>query len=247
MLTHQDGRHDQPVWILKYCCSPHRQTYCSYELNCLITRPYRIKVVPVQGMWGNGGKIPLIINLGTRWDEWSASRLDHFTHKERVSLRIEWEGGWALEPFWTLRRRGKYLATVNVRTTNVLLSIWYSNHYSYWATLPDTLAVDHINSPLLLISSCTFFFIFSFFSLSSALPCQCFCVFFSALTLSYFVLLYTPHIALSRCAPRIFRWGGGGLTVMLYKICFILKIMLQKSCCKYNITLFATAFIYIQI
>jgi hypothetical protein len=33
----------------------------------------------------------------------------------------------------------------------------------------------------------------------------------------------------------------------IYKICLILKIVLQKSCYKYNISLFATAFMYIRI
>jgi hypothetical protein len=48
----------------------------------------------------------------------------------------------------------------------------------------------------------------------------------------------------SSSAPRIFRWGGGGDPEAIYNL--ILKIMLQKSC-KYNITLSATAFIYIRI
>jgi hypothetical protein len=40
---------------------------------------------------------------------------------------------------------------------------------------------------------------------------------------------------------------GGGRALSLYVICLILKIMLQRSCCTHNITLFATAFIYIRI
>jgi hypothetical protein len=43
--------------------------------------------------------------------------------------------------------------------------------------------------------------------------------------------------------------GGGGDLDAMYNLCSILKIVLQKSCHKYNcnITLFATVFTYIQI
>jgi hypothetical protein len=54
-----------------------------------------------------------------------------------------------------------------------------------------------------------------------------------------------------RCALRIFPWGGGGGggadPGAMCNLCTILKIMLQKSYCKYNITLFAAGFIYIQL
>jgi len=42
---------------------------------------------------------------------------------------------------------------------------------------------------------------------------------------------------------------GGGDHETVHNLCLILKIMLHKSCLKYNnyITLFATAFVYIQI
>jgi hypothetical protein len=43
-----------------------------------------------------------------------------------------------------------------------------------------------------------------------------------------------------------FSLGGAGPEA-IYNLCLILKIMLQKSCCKYNTTLSATAFIYIRI
>jgi hypothetical protein len=55
------------------------------------------------------------------------------------------------------------------------------------------------------------------------------------------------RVAGGRCAPRIFLWGGGADPGALYNLCLILKIMLQKSCYKHNITLSATAFIYMRI
>jgi hypothetical protein len=52
----------------------------------------------------------------------------------------------------------------------------------------------------------------------------------------------------NRCAPGSFPGGWVGLGANLdsmYNLCLILKIMLYKSCCKYNITVPATAFLYI--
>jgi hypothetical protein len=42
-----------------------------------------------------------------------------------------------------------------------------------------------------------------------------------------------------------FCWGADPEAI--FNLCLILKTMLQKSCRKYNITLFATAFIYVRI
>jgi hypothetical protein len=39
--------------------------------------------------------------------------------------------------------------------------------------------------------------------------------------------------------------GGTGAPEAIYNLCLILKIVLQKSCCKYNTTLPATSFICI--
>jgi hypothetical protein len=44
-----------------------------------------------------------------------------------------------------------------------------------------------------------------------------------------------------------FMGGGGADSEAINNLCLILKIMVQKSCCKYHITLFATACIYIRI
>jgi hypothetical protein len=41
--------------------------------------------------------------------------------------------------------------------------------------------------------------------------------------------------------------GGGGLTVRLYISCFMLKVMLQKSCHKHNITVSNCTYIHIYI
>jgi hypothetical protein len=47
---------------------------------------------------------------------------------------------------------------------------------------------------------------------------------------------------------EFFLGGGGGADPgAIYNVCLILKIVLQKPCCKYNITLSATAFMYTRI
>jgi hypothetical protein len=47
---------------------------------------------------------------------------------------------------------------------------------------------------------------------------------------------------------HFFVWGGGGAgPEAIYNLPVILKIVLQKSCCKHNIALSATAFIHIRI
>ena len=53
---------------------------------------------------------------------------------------------------------------------------------------------------------------------------------------------------MSRCAPSIFHWtgGGGGYDPeAVYNL--ILKIMSQKLCYRYNRNIFETAFMCIQI
>jgi hypothetical protein len=47
--------------------------------------------------------------------------------------------------------------------------------------------------------------------------------------------------------PEFFLGGVGADPEAIYNLYMFLKIMLQESCCKYNITLFAAAFIYIQL
>jgi hypothetical protein len=47
--------------------------------------------------------------------------------------------------------------------------------------------------------------------------------------------------------PQFFLGGGGADPEAIYNLCLILKIMLWKSCCKYNIILFADTFLYMRI
>jgi hypothetical protein len=61
-----------------------------------------------------------------------------------------------------------------------------------------------------------------------------------------FPLIVPPYERTLELRAQNFPSGGGG-GLRLYIICLILKIVLQKSCCKHNITLPATAFIYIRI
>jgi hypothetical protein len=52
---------------------------------------------------------------------------------------------------------------------------------------------------------------------------------------------------LSGAPPELLPGGGGADPEAMYNICLILKIMLQKSFCEYNITLSATVFVYVRI
>jgi hypothetical protein len=48
--------------------------------------------------------------------------------------------------------------------------------------------------------------------------------------------------------PEISLWGERGADPeAIYNLCLVLKLMLSKSPCMYNITLSASAFIYIRI
>jgi hypothetical protein len=51
----------------------------------------------------------------------------------------------------------------------------------------------------------------------------------------------------SRGALRIFPWGRGADPEAVYNLCLILKIVLWKSCCKYNITLCNCVYIHTNI
>jgi hypothetical protein len=53
--------------------------------------------------------------------------------------------------------------------------------------------------------------------------------------------------ALDEPHPEFATGGEGADPEAVHNLCLILKIMLQKSCCKHNITLPAAAFIYTRI
>jgi hypothetical protein len=46
----------------------------------------------MKAYWGNAGIAPLILDLGTRWGEWSNSRAGRFTPRERAPS-THWMGG----------------------------------------------------------------------------------------------------------------------------------------------------------
>jgi hypothetical protein len=69
------------------------------------------------------------------------------------------------------------------------------------------------------------------------------CVVYNVCFLKMYIYVYV-HV---RTQNFSLGQGGGADPEAIYNICLILKIMLQNSCCKYNITLSATALIYTQI
>ena len=68
------------------------------------------------GIWGCGGKNPLILNVGTEWDEWLSSRPDCLNSRERVP-GTDPTGSWKSPTTdVTFRRKEKFLAYVGNRT-----------------------------------------------------------------------------------------------------------------------------------
>jgi hypothetical protein len=64
-----------------------------------------------------GGEEVLILNLGTRWGEWSASRLSRpLPPGKRPPVPIGQEAGWAQEPVRTQKLEEKSSASVGDRT-----------------------------------------------------------------------------------------------------------------------------------
>jgi hypothetical protein len=57
-----------------------------------------------EGTWRSGGLASLILNIGTRWDEWLASRLGRFTVEERCPGTRAWVGPKSLSGRTTERR-----------------------------------------------------------------------------------------------------------------------------------------------
>jgi hypothetical protein len=66
---------------------------------------------------GEEVKLLLIHDLGTRWDEWSASRPGRALPPEkRPPVPIVQEAGWAPEPVWTQRIQEKSFDPAGDRT-----------------------------------------------------------------------------------------------------------------------------------
>jgi hypothetical protein len=89
----------------------------------------------------------LILDLGTRWGEWSASRLGRaVAPRKGPPVTIVQEGGWALEPVWTQRLQEKsfHLCQGSNLDCPVVQSV--ARHYSDWANRLIFMAVEVIIS-----------------------------------------------------------------------------------------------------
>jgi hypothetical protein len=73
----------------------------------------KAKVFPLQAMEALRGeevKLLLILYLGTRWGEWSASRPGRaLAPRKEPPVSIVQEAGWAPEAVWTLEERSPRL------------------------------------------------------------------------------------------------------------------------------------------
>jgi hypothetical protein len=56
-----------------------RNVKVKVKLSLCLTKHHAMKT-----HWGSGGIAPRILDLGTRWDEWSDSRPGRFTPRERA-------------------------------------------------------------------------------------------------------------------------------------------------------------------
>jgi hypothetical protein len=57
----------------------------------------------------------IILDLGTGWGEWSASRPGRLSSGKEPPVPIEQEAVWAPEPVWTFQREEKFLAPTGNR------------------------------------------------------------------------------------------------------------------------------------
>jgi len=80
-------------WMLlrKYEHKNNYYYYYYYYYN--VKSPCLTKNHVMKTYLGNGGITPLIFDLGTRWNKWSASRPDRFTSRGRVPV-THFIGGW---------------------------------------------------------------------------------------------------------------------------------------------------------
>jgi hypothetical protein len=72
---------------------------------------------PRRRLCGEEVQLLLILNLGTRWGEWSASYPGRaLTPGKGPPVPIVQEAGWASEPVWTQRIEEKSFASAGDRT-----------------------------------------------------------------------------------------------------------------------------------
>jgi len=67
----------------------------------------------------NGRLAPLILNLSTRWGEWSSSLPGHFTVRQELPVAIEWEPGWSTDLVWNFWRCAKFLIPARIQTPSL--------------------------------------------------------------------------------------------------------------------------------
>jgi hypothetical protein len=73
---------------------------------------------PRRRLRGKEAQLLLILDHGTRWGEWSASRPGHALPPGKgPPVPIVQEAGWATEPVWTQRLEEKSFASAGYRTS----------------------------------------------------------------------------------------------------------------------------------
>jgi hypothetical protein len=104
------------------------------------------KAVPLYALEALGGEevqLLLILNLGTRWGEWSASRPGRaFPPRKGPPVPIVQEAGWAPEPVWTQRLEENSSASVGDRTPVVQSVV---SQYD-WATSDTSLVLKIVRN-----------------------------------------------------------------------------------------------------
>jgi len=77
--------------LCSYLAFPTATQFCLWPEVKGRNKAIHVHIVRAHGE--DGGIAPVILNLGTRWREWSASRSDRFTQGERA-LGTLWRGVW---------------------------------------------------------------------------------------------------------------------------------------------------------
>jgi hypothetical protein len=114
---------EMSVWI------PSAMTWNKLEISCPTTRR--------EGACGGRGGIQLllILDLGTRWGEWSASRPGRALPPGKgLPVPIGQEAGWASEPVWTQRLEGKSFRLRRGSNPDRPVVQSLARRYTDWAT-----------------------------------------------------------------------------------------------------------------